>query len=208
MKLCLTQEHHSNSSADPKRKNGGSRGTRLTVAVLREVLCFAKVGHYSVRLRAHGTPKQVQLLPERGLYLSFPEGFPFARVRLGPGGVLDILPAEVAKNSKLYALAVRGQWALFNAPKQQVMLSGDVREECLFTIDDKTKKGSDETAIEIVIARGDGKLQLRMRGEKLKDLEDDDEDEDAESSEVSMVKYPSKDVYVRFALEPARTDEA
>ncbi|KAH9915135.1 uncharacterized protein B0H18DRAFT_1125047 [Fomitopsis serialis] len=190
-----------NSSADPKRKNGGSRGTRLTVAVLREVLCFAQVGHYNVRLRAHGTPKQVQLLPKRGLYMSFPEEFPFARVRLGPGGALDILPAEVNKKTKLHALAVRGQWALFNAPKQQITLSADVQEECLFSIDDKTKKGSDETAIEIVIARGDGKLQLRMRGEKLKDLEDDFEDEDAESSEVSMVKYPGKDV-------PARTAEA
>ncbi|KAH9828789.1 uncharacterized protein C8Q71DRAFT_863729 [Rhodofomes roseus] len=196
-----------NSSPDPtKRKTGGSRGTRLTAALLSEVFRFANVGQWNVRLRAHGTPKQVKLLPKRGLFLCFPEGFPFARVRLGPGTAVNLLPAEVTKNTKQYAIEVQGKWALFNVQKQQVTLSADVREESLFTVMDKSAKNSKETAVEIVIEGKEKRMQVRVRGEKLKGLEDDCDDEDAESSEVSMVPYPSKETFVRFALEPASAE--
>lgn len=161
--------------------------------MLHEILDFAQVGHYGVRLRAHGTPKQILQLPGRGLYLSFPEGFSFARVRLGPGSAVDIVPAETQKSSKQYAMVVEGRWALFNTAKQQVVLSEIVREECLFSMEEKLIKSTGGTEISVIIARDGKKWMLRIRGERLKHFEDEEDDEGAESSEVSLLPYPSKD---------------
>lgn len=190
----------SNHSPDPARKSrgGGSRGARLNSAMLREVLEFARVGHYSVCLRAHGSPKQIRELPQRGLYLSFPEGFPFARVRLGAGSTMDIIPAESQQGSRKYAMAVKGKWALFNIAKQQLMLSQELREECLFSMPDRgTVKNSGETEIAVIIERDGKRSMLRIRGERLGRIVDDEDDEDEESSEVSLVPYPSKDTVSR-----------
>lgn len=189
--------HHSNHR--PRYVRRGSRGSRLTPKLLREVLGWVTVRDESdgVSLCARDTrrtgPESTTALPSLGLYLNFSDGFPFARVRLGSGTKFDVIPAYVTPEKDHYALTVGDKWVMFNVANQEVVLTEWLKDSCLFQKRDvKVKK----KAMRIVLEAGGKFFQLRVQGTQIKDWDDDDE-----TSEVSMVEYPlddDKDELVSF----------
>ena len=147
------------------------------------MLAWASVGEYGVELSAQASLATRALLPARGLYLSFPEDFPFARVRLGSGTKLDVLPAYATSETVLYAMAVGGKWVTFNPAKGELVLSERMRDGSLFK---KANVKLKKKAMRIVVESGGAGYQLRMQGTRIRKADG----EDAESSEVSMAQYP------------------
>ncbi|ETW77754.1 hypothetical protein HETIRDRAFT_453887 [Heterobasidion irregulare TC 32-1] len=168
----------------PERARGGSRGSRLSPKLLREVFVWASVGEYGVELSAQASIATRALLPARGLYLSFPEDFPFARVRLGSGTKLDVLPAYATSETVLYAMmTVDRKWVTFNPAKGELVLSERMRDGSLFK---KANVKLKKKAMRIVVESGGKSYQLRVQGTRIRKADG----ENAESSEVSMVEYP------------------
>ncbi|THU77782.1 hypothetical protein K435DRAFT_769997 [Dendrothele bispora CBS 962.96] len=185
----------------PQSKKGGSRGSRLTPKVLREVFQWLGVGKYEVKLQAQAfagmfLPANMPQPPPRGLYLNFSSTYSSARVRLGDGSAFDVLPAQAAAQSAkvLYSLSYQGKWVLFDPIRQEVVLQDSISDRCLFFMDASSSRG-----LRIVVQipgkteSQDQKYQLRLQGEMIYDFGDDD---DLESSEVSLIKYPSKNTPV------------
>ncbi|KAI0941799.1 hypothetical protein AcW1_003594 [Taiwanofungus camphoratus] len=175
----------------PARNGAGSRGSRLTPALLREIFGWVSAGEYGVRLRAQG---KTTMLPPRGLYLNFSEDFEFGRVRLGSGTIFDVLPAHVTPEKVLYALAVGTKWVMFNNARKEVVLTENMRDGCLFM---KANVKIKKKTMQIVVEKEGKSYQLQMQGTRIREFDG----EDAESSEVSMVEYPSKEQFVDFAFE-------
>ena len=181
------------SNRRPASKRGGSRGSRLTPKVLREVFQWFGVGKYGVKLRAQPHPgKQTSKPPDDGLYLYFSDDDPFALVKRGNGSEFDVLPAQVAqKTSKMhYVLCHQGKWVLYDAIQQNVLLHDRINDRCLF-YEERKKKGP--AAIVMTFKPRGKDFQLRVQGEMIYGTDDDD----SESSEVSMVEYPAGKTPVR-----------
>jgi len=183
------------SNRAPHSKKGGSRGSRLTPKILREVFQWVGVGKYGVKLRAQPHPgKTAAEPPLEGLYLYFSDEDPSALVKRGNGSEFDVLPAQIqavnAKTSKVhYVLRYQGKWVLFDAMQQNVLLHDRVNDHCLFHEEGKTK------GVGIVMTfkpRGQ-EFQLRVQGEMIYGTDD----EDSESSEVSLIEYPAGKIPVR-----------
>jgi len=177
----------------PERKRGGSRGSRITPQLLREVFGWVGVGNYGIKLRAQG--KKASPGPPRGLYLNFSENFPFARVRLGSGTAFDVLPAHATRDKELYALAMGEKWVMFNIARQEAGLKDEITDKCLFSKSNVKKK-----TMRITVEDNGRTYQLRMQGKRIKETGDE---EDAESSEVSFVSYPdmSLELFTEFSFE-------
>ncbi|KAF8517816.1 hypothetical protein JB92DRAFT_3113324 [Gautieria morchelliformis] len=181
----------------PARVGGGSRGSRLTPKLLREVFGWVGVGEYGVKLGAKDTTKgSATTLPPRGLFLSFSEDFPFARVRLGSGTAFDVLPAQVTSEKVQYAMAVGGKWAMFNTAKKEVVLSDKITTGCLFT---KSNVKVKKRVLRVVVETVGGNYQLRVQGKRIREFDG----EYAESSEVSMVEYgrQNDELFTEFWFE-------
>lgn len=181
--LCLDSLTLQCSNHRPARNGAGSRGSRLTPALLREIFGWVSAGEYGVRLRAQG---KTTMLPPRGLYLNFSEDFEFGRVRLGSGTIFDVLPAHVTPEKVLYALAVGTKWVMFNNARKEVVLTENMRDGCLFM---KANVKIKKKTMQIVVEKEGKSYQLQMQGTRIREFDG----EDAESSEVSMVEYPSKE---------------
>jgi len=190
----------------PKYKGAGSRGSRITAELMREVYGFTKGASLGVQLRAHGTPRQVRELPLGGLFLSFPSTFPFARVHLRSGTPVDLLPAQ-SGGVPMHLMAVSTpsgmRYAAFNIGKREIVLREKIRDDCLFElVSGKPSKQGEET-IQIKIPKdmadveGKEKFQLRVQGTAIREFDGDD----AESSEVSFVDAPTSDAWTAFALQ-------
>lgn len=182
------------------RRGGGSRGSRITLALLREVFSWVSgVGQYAVQLRALDGPKKSQgpKLPKPGIFLHFSKDWDFGRVKLGAGSLLDVLPVQTSSgqgNSEMLALAVENEWVFFNPMKNEVKLVDRLRDGCLF------KKGNiklKKKSMRIVVKTGGREYQLKMQCSMIDEFDGDD----AESSEVSLVRYPEdNDDLVRTCL--------
>lgn len=171
------------------------RGSRITLDLLREVFDWVSAGYRDVRVRAQG--KDIATTFPRGLFLNFQEDFPFARVMLGDGTKLDVLPAHVTEKQKMYAIRVGKKWAVFNADGE-VVLTEHLKDACLFEMMPANKKRK-SARIVAVLDYDSIKYQLRMEGTMFSKSAG----VGAQSSEVSMVRYPNdpKIQYTEFSLE-------
>ncbi|THH20746.1 hypothetical protein EW146_g693 [Bondarzewia mesenterica] len=171
---------HNHRPEKARARTGGSRGSRLTPKLLRDVFAWASVGEYGVELRAQD-PRSTP--PLRRLYLNFSDDFAFARVRLGSGTKFDVLPVYATSEKALYAMTVGGKWVTFNVARKELVLTEKMRDGSLFK---KANVKLKKKAMRIVLENEGISYQLRMQGTRIRERDG----EDAESSEVSMVEYP------------------
>ena len=165
---------------------------------MREAYGFTKGAALGVKLRAHGIPRQLRELPRGGLYLDFPPTLPFARVRLGTGYPVDLLPAQsggVPMHVMAVATPAGERYAGFNLGRGEIVLRERIREDCLFEWfrGKPTKQGEETVQIKILKDKedveGKAKVQVRVQGTAIREFDG----EDAESSEVSFVDAPTAD---------------
>ncbi|GBE84698.1 hypothetical protein SCP_0606780 [Sparassis crispa] len=185
----------------PAYVGGGSRGSLLSPTLFREIFRWLDVGQYGKKLcvqDSRSNPQPGTEPPKAGLYLYFPDDWPFARVRLGFGTAFDVLPVQVAAGSDKvrYALAVGEKWVLFNLTTKLAVLSDKLMDPCLFTKDEKKKKKEMRIVLEHPTTKK--AFQLRLEGDMISEFDGDD----AESSEVSMVPHPQDnlDRFTTFAF--------
>ncbi|KAJ3559588.1 hypothetical protein NM688_g260 [Phlebia brevispora] len=190
-----------------------------------EVFNWVGVGKYGVHLRAREGPKRSDRtravepdsrrppppMPAKGLFLKFSEDFELARVKLGSGSPLDVLPVSTLSGATdtLYALLYDSRsedpyltkstwfWVSFNGIRSEVKLVEKLTDSCLFTVNNVKEK---RKAMRVVTAPKHGKYyQLKVQSYRIREFDGDD----AESSEVYMVEYPSKndDQFTEFWFE-------
>ena len=165
---------------------------------MREAYGFTKGAALGVKLRAHGIPRQLRALPRGGLYLHFPATLPFARVHLGAGSPVDLLPAQsggVPMHVMAVATPAGERYAGFNLGRGEIVLRERIREDCLFEWfrGKPTKQGEETVQIKVLKEKDDvegkAKVQVRVQGTAIREFDG----EDAESSEVSFVDAPTAD---------------
>lgn len=181
---CFLRPARSSNNGPQDLDGHERRGSRITLDLLREVFDWVSAGYRDVRVRAQG--KDIATTFPRGLFLNFQEDFPFARVMLGDGTKLDVLPAHVTEKQKMYAIRVGKKWAVFNAADGEVVLTEHLKDACLFEMMPANKKRK-SARIVAVLDYDSTKYQLRMEGTMFSKSAG----VGAQSSEVSMVRYPN-----------------
>ncbi|KIY45975.1 hypothetical protein FISHEDRAFT_60815 [Fistulina hepatica ATCC 64428] len=196
----------------PEYAGGGSRGARITEAMMREVFKWLgdaklkeNVRLQVVDLRRQARPGQPSLAPPNGLFLSFETSFGFGRVRLGTGTSFDLIPAQLLNGpEELYVLKAHasGKWLKFEPMKNRVVLEDKWNDNCTFRMDTSSPTAKQPWGSLVVPERDPNmdKLKgesyvLRMEANYLSLTEPE-----AESSEVSLVRYPTQDLFVKFSF--------
>ncbi|KIL60430.1 hypothetical protein M378DRAFT_920962 [Amanita muscaria Koide BX008] len=178
----------------PAPGSTGSRGSRISPKVLRDVFTWASLDT-TKQIKAQNVSKNPVALPPEGVYIIFAER-PFARLRRGTGTKFDVFPAKVTSSSVRYVLALGDKWVMFDTENQQAILVDSPREQSLFSMERMKNPGRYPHIVRIVIEE---KYQLRIDGSRWKphDLPD------AQISGLSMVTRASQpDPFVYFTFEP------
>ncbi|KAJ3558331.1 hypothetical protein NM688_g993 [Phlebia brevispora] len=189
----------------PAWKNGGSRGARLNLDLLQVVFGWFGVGRYNVQLRAkaEAAPKRKSkvpsttttqdVLPTKGLFLYFKDGWETARVKLGSGSSFDVLPVHTKSGSMnidhcRYAMKLGARWVFFNGVRGEVTLADQLKNGCFFT-ESNIKRNAGRTKVVTPAVSGQRRYQLKVQ----KTMIDEDDEDSQESSEVYMARYPEDD---------------
>ncbi|KAL7795413.1 trypsin-like cysteine/serine peptidase domain-containing protein [Trichoderma ceciliae] len=176
----------------PARKGAGSRGTKITEQVLRDLCLWAGIGFFGKRLCAPGGKGK-----SHNTYLSFPQNSDFAKVFLGSSSAavveesltFDIIPAYMfprwTNQAPLYAFKLhkppswdeqKKHWVEWQPERQRAVLVGTLKDVNLVKLMEKQTGKATRYSV-VMIAKGEDRgygeeLRLHDGGREEDDIED------------------------------------
>lgn len=187
-----------------------NQGSRITLPLLLEVFGWiGLLGRLNHQLRASEAKSPSAKLPPQGVFIYFPEGWNFARVKLSSGSRFDVFPGQTnscvdKKDERVwYVMLLKDQWVdqvkgekwvYFDDAGGMLSLTKSLKNNCFFEEKLPAKKPTNPPRKHFVIAmpneaQPDTPLtrQLRAQIDSL-----DLTDPESESSGAEVIVYPAK----------------